>query len=265
MKSDGFGRLARFRGYGTRFVVGVAVPQANLNAETEIHMLLPDGIAAAVMRMTSPSADSSQRLRDYFETLPSAVVTQFDKMHLDALVVACTGSSYVLGLDVEAELRQRVTEACGAPAIFATDAIAGCLEAAGSDRIGLLAPYPDWLAEVGLEYWRARGFAMRHLSFEGHVEGDTRGIYELDASAAAAMLDRVATEDFDAIVVSGTGLPSLAAAGWPDNGPPVITSNLCLAATAVSLEQGLRGPGAGIVRGLLSDLRESGQIASPDG
>jgi maleate isomerase len=56
-------------------------------------------------------------------------------------------------------------------------------------------------------------------------------IYSLTASSAAAALDALEHRPLDAIVMLGTGMPTLASIaqviGW--NGPPVMSCNLCLA------------------------------------
>jgi maleate isomerase len=59
---------------------------------------------------------------------------------------------------------------------------------------------------------------------------DTRGIYALTTAAAAAPLAALRALPVDAVVISGTGLPSLSllAAAMDTAGPPVVSSNLCL-------------------------------------
>ena len=59
---------------------------------------------------------------------------------------------------------------------------------------------------------------------------DTRGIYALTAAAAAAPLAALRQLPVDAVVISGTGLPSLSllSAAMDSAGPPVLSSNLCL-------------------------------------
>jgi maleate isomerase len=62
---------------------------------------------------------------------------------------------------------------------------------------------------------------------------DTHRIYELTSDDACAALFSLTRHDVDAVVVSGTGMPTLRALRrWRSergDNPPVLSSNLCLA------------------------------------
>ncbi|GIR71717.1 MAG: hypothetical protein CM15mP74_29680 [Halieaceae bacterium] len=95
--------------YGRNGTVGLATPQANPTAETEFRALLPEGVGCATVRMASEASDPEARLRAYFTDIADTL-KRFDTLAMQAVGLACTGSSYLLGHDVVetnlAELRR---------------------------------------------------------------------------------------------------------------------------------------------------------------
>ena len=74
--------------------IGITTPQANTTVEPEMQILLEGTMLTA--RMTSPLADSRERLIDYFDRLPETIA-RFDVAPLRACGFACTGSAYLYG------------------------------------------------------------------------------------------------------------------------------------------------------------------------
>ncbi len=218
------------REYGARGRIGVGTPQANATVEPELRALMPPGVALYATRMRGSSGDSRERLVAYIEGL-SDHLASFDTLALDAFGFAATGSCYLVGRPREQELVEAAEAAFKVPVVTAAAAIAEALAALGADRIGVLAPYPDWLHQAGLAYWRALGI---EVVAEARIEtgaADTRSIYQLtsgDAERAARSFDLAGAE---ALLLSGTGMPTLAALAPLEAalGVPVLSPNLCLA------------------------------------
>jgi maleate isomerase len=217
------------RDYGARGRFGLLTPQANPTVEPEFRRLMPAETELYVARLVSASDDPRSRLVEYLERLP-AEVTQYDTLRLDAVAFACTGSSYLLGAAREAEIVAAARDAFGCPVETAALAILSALDLARARRIFVVSPYPAWLLEAGLAYWRAAGLEIAGSATVPTGRADTRGIYELQSADAAAVLDRLDTRGADAVLLSGTGMPSLALLRSRGNSrPPVLSSNLCLA------------------------------------
>jgi maleate isomerase len=219
--------------YGARGRFGLLTPQANPTVEPEFRRLMTEGTELYVARLTSRSADPRTRLIEYLEQLPRTL-SQFDTLRLRAVAFACTGSSYLLGAEREAELVRAAAAVCGAPVETAALAILRALEQVGARRLYVVSPYPAWLRDAGVAYWRAAGLDVIGTADvpTEPVGGrpDTRGIYELQSANAAAALDGLDTRGADAVLLSGTGMPSLAllrARGTTR--PTLLSSNLCLA------------------------------------
>lgn len=217
------------RDYGARGRFGLLTPQANPTVEPEFRRLVPGDAELYVARLTSRSDDPRARLVEYLERLPETLA-HYDTLRLDAVAFACTGSSYLLGAAREREIVDSARQAAGVPVETAAGAILAALERIGARRIFIVSPYPDWLRDAGVGYWRAAGLEVVGTATVDIGRPDTRGIYELQSADAAAVLDGLDTHGADAVLLSGTGMPSLAllrARGTRQ--PALLSSNLCLA------------------------------------
>lgn len=223
--------------YGARGRFGLLAPQANPTVEPEFRRLMPAGTELYTARLTSNGADTRTRLIDYLEQLP-ALLAQYDTLRLAAAAFACTGSSYLLGAQREGERVADASRVVGAPVETAALAIRAALAHLNARRLFIVTPYPAWLRDAGVAYWRAAGIDVVGTAdvptgtpnVSNSTMADTRGIYELTSADAERVLAAANTGNADAILLSGTGMPTLPLlyrrAGQT---PPVLSSNLCLA------------------------------------
>lgn len=203
--------------------VGVLTPMANPTVEAEFRQILPAELHWVTARLVSDIADPLERLRAYAEEVGDTL-RDFDVLPLAAVAFACTGSSYLIGRDREAE----IAAALPAPLLWATDAILYELAVRSARRIAVVSPYPPALHAAGLAYWRAAGLDVVHAARVDIGSADTRAIYGLGADAARDAVATARSTGCDAVLLSGTGMPTLAHVD-PDGSPPVLSSNLCLA------------------------------------
>ncbi len=217
------------RDYGRCGRIAVATPQANPTVEPEFSILLPRSASLHVTRLRSMSPDAATRLVDYLEHIEDSIAA-FDSFRPDAFGFACTGSSYLVGAAREAELIAAVHARTGLHVDTATAAIAWSLDRIGARRIALVSPYPATLAAAAHAWWQAAGYEIVRIARVAIASADTRSIYDLRAADAAPVLAGLDLSGLDAIVLSGTGLPSLPLlCDWP-HGLPLLSSNACLAA-----------------------------------
>lgn len=214
--------------YGRAGTVGIGTPQANPTVEAEMRILLPPAVATAVVRLTSTSQNPLFRLRLYLEGLEETLA-HYDTLRPDAFGFACTGSSYLVGAAREAEIVAEVESRFGYPIVTATAAIAWQLQRLGARRIALASPYPAALADAAAAYWRAAGFNVAELRRIETGSGDTRSIYALGSEDARPAAEALRSAGVDAVLLSGTGMPSLALIADATGEPPIISSNLCVA------------------------------------
>jgi maleate cis-trans isomerase len=217
--------------YAPRGLLGVLTPQANPTAEIEMALLLPPGMGTCTARLTSAKPAMAQRLIDYFDTLP-ATLAQFGGMRLDAACFACTGSSYLAGPAREDELLAAAATSFGFPALSSALSITNALRTLEAEDIAIVSPYDAALTEASVAYWQARGLRVRHVqAVAASGAGAGHPIYGLPPDAAQRALAAMPALQVGAVVLLGTGMPSLGAIlespQW--RGAPVLSSMLALA------------------------------------
>ena len=222
--------MAAAREYGHAGTVGLAVPQANTTVEAEFRALALPGVNIVTARLQGSRSDSRTRLLDYFHGLDATLDT-FDTAPLGAVGFACTGSSYLLGVARDRTEFAEISRRRGYPVVAATEAILESLAHLQARRIALVSPYPDWLTDAALGYWRDAGIEVVEVTRVAADTSDTRNVYDIGSADAVAAALRLKRRDMDALLLSGTGMPTLRAIGQISRafGKPVLSSNLCLA------------------------------------
>jgi len=207
-------------------VFAVLTPQANTTVEPEMQVLLPGTVLTA--RSKSQSSDSRQRLLDYFYTLDDTIA-RFDTAPILVCGFACTGSNYLVGRELEDQCFAALSTLRKFPIISATQAIRRALDVLGAKRIALVSPYPAWLSSAAHGYWVETGYTITATTGLPADLLDTRNIYKLNTAKLTGLLGKLHKDDCDAVLLSGTGMPTLRTVAANTSGRPVISSNLCLA------------------------------------
>jgi len=215
--------------YGRAGLMGVLTPQANTTVEPGLWALMPPGWSMLNARLTSTKGTIPERLVDY-TTRFAATSEAFANAPMDVIAAACTGASYLIGLEAEARIVDEVEAARGVPFLTAALASVAALRAMNARRIGLLSPYPDDLNRVCTPYWEAHGFEV--VAKEGLAPEDS-AFHPIYAMTGAGVLDayrRLSQSDVDAVLMLGTGMATLRPilAGRAAGLRPAISCNLAL-------------------------------------
>ncbi|MHB9880629.1 maleate cis-trans isomerase family protein [Pacificimonas sp. ICDLI1SI03] len=244
--------------YGRAGMVAIATPQANPTVEAEMRILLPPAMLPVTVRLNSNAASPQERLRAYLLNLPETA-KRFDTLQPLALGFACTGSSYLVSDSEEQKALEEVEAQCGFPVITAAAAISTKLRSLGAQRIALASPYPAPLAEAARTYWERQGFNVAAVQSIAIAGDDTRAIYALGSEDARAAVDTLSSQAVDAVLLSGTGLPSLRLLAEERTGAVLLSSNQCLAERLIALS-----PGASVDEGWKTRLAAATKITGSE-
>lgn len=216
--------------YARKGLIGVLTPQANTTVEPEFAILMPPGYAFLNARMVSDKPTMQGRLGEYFSTLEKSIA-QFANAPMGAMAFACTGASYLQGVESERVAVEAIEAAHGIRFLTAGRAIAAALQRLGARRIGLVSPYAPDLTEASIGYWRQHGFEVATVTSAFDAGSAFHSVYDLSAARAADALAAIDLTGVDAVVMLGTGMPTLGPilAHANGTGVPMLSSMSALA------------------------------------
>jgi len=241
---------------GWRARIGVLVPPGNPTVEPELYRMAPSGVSVHFARLDSSSSASApgahggmeDRTQAYVDSLP-AVAPVLGAVNPAIVALAFTAASYSNGFAREAALADRIASLTGSPALTAAQAILAALEHLGVKRLALGTPYPESISAMGRAYWEAAGLTVVGYA---RLTGVTN-IYDESEERAYRLARQADVPDADAVLLSGTGLPTIGVLELleRDLGKPVVSSNQALLWRALRMA-GVREPVPGFGRLLVA-------------
>ena len=184
------------------------------------------------------------RTRAYVDSLPGPART-LAAVNPAVVVLAFTAASYSNGFKNEETLSDRIAALTGTRAVTAAQAIFAALRHLHVKKLALGTPYPESISAMGRAYWESAGFQIVGYRRLANVEN----IYDESEERAYRLARQADVPDADAVLLSGTGLPTIGVLELleRDLGKPVISSNQASLWRALRLA-GVREPVAGFGR-----------------
>ena len=215
--------------YAPHGLIGLLTPQANTTVEPEAWALLPNGYSLINGRLVSQANGLNERLLDYFGQLDKSLV-QFANAPLSVLALACTGSSYLMGQAQEARWVNDWQVRLQIPVITAGRAVAAALRKLGVRQLDLLSPYPAELTQASRAYWVSHGFHIGQVQSVPTAETGFHAIYSTSSASASSAAVALDPSRADAVLMLGTGMPSLKTLMLPrpPQSPPWLSCMLAL-------------------------------------
>lgn len=205
--------------------IGIIVPSTNTVAEVDFQTYAPEQFSVHTSRMFLDATTAESERRMVFDYLPAAV-RDIATMQPHVVVFACTSAGAVIGPEHEDKLVADMSEAVSAPVVSTNAAVQKSLVAVGPSRLAVLTPYVDDLTGKIRDGLERVGVTVAHAVGMGIV--DPFAIAEVSPSDILDFAEKqLAGVDFDALFVSCTNLPAMAAlpALRERFGVPVVTSN----------------------------------------
>ena len=206
---------------------GVLVPPSNPSVEPELARCIEGSMTVYASRFAvMPGTTLEQRNRRYLELYRDSVKS-FGDLALRAIAIGLTGPSYRLLPHGDRALVRELGDHAGVPVITASAAIDDALTALRARRICLVSPYPQWLTDASVAYWRD---TEREVVQVVKIS-ETFRAYALTNAEIGSALASVDANAVDAIVMSGTGMLTLPAIleARERIAVPILSSNLCCA------------------------------------
>jgi len=225
--------------------IGAVVPPSNPVVEPELDALLGDDITLYSARLPRFAGLTLEQRNPLYVPAYDAALDSLEGIGAVCAYIAMTGPTYQFGVEGDRELCMQLSKKFELPVRTASLAIHDALKSLEINRIHLVSPYPDWLTEQTVAYWSGGGIdvvAVDHLL----GKGEEFRAYEMDTDEVVEHLRAVDPEPDCALLLTGTGMVSIASIYQMGHRlkVPILSSNLC-GAWWILRECGQR-PGSGL-------------------
>ena len=214
--------------YGRHGRVALIVPPSNPTVEPEMVQLLPESVALYTQRLPIGDGDLRERLLGYNDALPGCVAS-FGNLSIDVAYYACTGASYLVGATRDDALRESMmTLPNVGTALTAADSIVRFCRYFRIKRIAMISPYPEWLTTFASEFWANSGLQITGIAHVPLNAGES--VYDVTTAALLPVAQELSSLEPDALLLSGTGMPTLETARAVTESTDILTLSSSIAA-----------------------------------
>lgn len=201
------------------------VPPENPTAEPEFRHFLGTGMNLYTSRFPlTPGLGLRAMLERYNEVLPAALGA-FGGMRLDAAVVACSASHYLLSPQGDREVCAELGRRLGFPVVSSALATLEACASLGVRRLSLVSPYEPWLTELSRGYWEQAGLSVAQVV--SVPAGEVHDPYRVTTAAILEHVEKEGLAEDTAVLFTGTGMFTLEAMNALEiSGRVLLSSNL---------------------------------------
>jgi maleate isomerase len=156
--------------FGWRLRIGMILPSSNQISEPEMPSMLPEGVGLHTTRLKLVGSDPDGELK-MIEKVEEAAELLADA-DVGLIAFHCTGVT-TLDPQMPENLKRRITNATGKPAIVTSEAVVAALQTFGAKRIVLISPYRKEVNEHEIAFFAHHGIEVVHefgLNLAGGAE-----------------------------------------------------------------------------------------------
>lgn len=222
--------------FGWRARLGLIVPSTNSVNEPDFYRNLPEGVEIHTARMKLD--EESYREEDGEESLAKMTENHLDRAaelvsdpEIDIIIYGCTSGSFLKGLEYDEQIKSRLQDATGVPAITTSSALRHAASELNCESITITTPYIKEINDRAEWYFEEAGFDVKDVSGLGIATvgsgRDVRSHGSVFPTTAYREASDIDHPDADGLIITCTNYRTLEAIPHleKDLGKPVITSN----------------------------------------
>ncbi len=203
--------------------VGLLIPSSNSLIEPEYYAVMPRSVSVHFARLAMTEVTDAGLARQDEDVASQA--RQLKAANVEVILFCLTAESFHKGRGYDADLKRRIEDQSGKPAMTAAGAIIEALNVLGVRRIALATPFIPMVHEDSRRFLNDRGFDV--VAAEGLAYRDNFSIALIAPATVRDLVRRVDRSDAEAIVIPGGNMQCLAIAEdmEAELGKPVVTTN----------------------------------------
>jgi len=216
--------------YGKKGRIGLAVLDNDLCIEPDLRRILPEGVEIHTARVVYPHEVTPDAMAEATRGLELAVRSLI-AVQPNSIVWSCTSGSFFNGKAGNDNLVGELAVAArGIPVATASSALIAALDSLGLKRPAVGTPYSPLINGLLGAFLREHGFEPLPVAGYFTELVDDLTLQSLEEDEVAAFAREIDRPEADSVVISCTGLPTVAIVEELEQelGKPVVTSNLAI-------------------------------------
>lgn len=209
--------------------IGVLVPFTNVNMESDLGLLRPDGVSLHFTRMGGYEVDeipNAEQMAGLGAAPLDEPLALLSGARPDLIMYGCTSATLSHGTAFDRDLACRINKMSGAKTVTAAGALVFALNALGAKSVSFGSPYTADINEAAIRFLTSSGFNVvssagieEELGNYGQAELTPDDVFELGL--------RADSDDAEVIVLSCTEMRSVETIERLEDAlaKPVVTSN----------------------------------------
>ncbi len=187
--------------YGEKARIGLILPHEDYTTEYEFNKAAPEGVAfyATRIKLESVTRENLLKMSDEVEIAIERLPPK-----IDLIIYHCTSGTFVLGLEWEKKLLNKIENETGVKAISTMQSVVEALKQLKLSTISLMTPYTKDLNKMEINY--LANFNIKVVKDVGLSITNTEEMCALEHSELSEAAEKADSERSKGLFISCTGL-----------------------------------------------------------